>query len=85
MFIWPADFFKLRDVRLSVPHGDFLPGSSSGTISLTGRNLFRWKTARCLCIDPEMTGDNGLFSRQRYIGESVPAPASLLVSVRTVF
>src|SRR5262249_8355927 len=44
-FIWPGDFFKLREIQLSLPTGKLLPGSSSGAISLTARNLFRWKTA----------------------------------------
>jgi hypothetical protein len=84
-FIWPADFFKLRDVTISVPFGRLIPHTSSAMLSLSGKNLVKWINSDCLCIDPEMVGDQGVNSRVRNIGENIPTPASFVASLRVVF
>jgi hypothetical protein len=85
-FIYPADFFKLRDVTASalIPTR-FVPGSTSARFTLAGHNIFKWVNSDFPVFDPE-TGNNGGFnSRVRSILEHVPPPATYTASLRVTF
>ena len=84
MFIFPADFFKLRDVTLTVPLGRLIPRTASSTLVLSGQNLFRRNYGMAL-FDPEMSGNDGFNATVRYISEHIPAPAVFLVSLRVSY
>jgi TonB-linked SusC/RagA family outer membrane protein len=85
-FIYPANFFKLREVSLSMPvPARYIPGSSSASFTLSGHNVWRWLNDDFPVFDPE-TGNNGGFdSRVRSILEHVPPPASYTATLRVVF
>jgi TonB-linked SusC/RagA family outer membrane protein len=85
-FIYPANFFKLREVSLSMPvPARYIPGSSSASFTLSGHNIWRWLNDDFPVFDPE-TGNNGGFdSRVRSILEHVPPPASYTATLRVVF
>jgi hypothetical protein len=85
-FIYPADFFKLREVSLSVPIPErLLRGASSARLTLAGQNLWKWLNDDFPVFDPE-TGNNGGFdSPVRSILEHVPPPATYTASMRVTF
>jgi TonB-dependent starch-binding outer membrane protein SusC len=84
MFIFPADFFKLRDVTVTIPMGRFIPGTSSSSLVFSAQNLFR-KNDGMPIFDPEMSGNDGFNPTVRYISEHIPAPAVFLSSLRISF
>ena len=84
MFIFPADFFKLRDVTVTVPLGKLIPGTASSAFVLSAQNLFRRNFGMPL-FDPEMSGNDGFNATVRYISEHIPAPAMYLTSLRISF
>jgi TonB-linked SusC/RagA family outer membrane protein len=55
-FIYSRDFFKLREVSLVVPLGFLFPGASRSSLTLAGRNLFRWVKSTHKAYDPESGG-----------------------------
>jgi TonB-linked SusC/RagA family outer membrane protein len=85
-WIYPADFFKVREVSLSVPiPSRFVPGSRSANFTFAGHNVWKWVNDKFLTFDPE-TGNNGGFdSRVRSILEHVPPPASYVATLRVTF
>jgi TonB-linked SusC/RagA family outer membrane protein len=85
-FIYPADFFKLREVSLSVAVPQrFVRGASSARLTLAGYNVWKWVNKDFPVFDPE-TGNNGGFdSRVRSILEHVPPPAVYTASMRMTF
>jgi TonB-dependent starch-binding outer membrane protein SusC len=85
-FIYPADFFKLRDVSASIlVPARLVPGSTSARFTLSGHNIFKWVNSEFPVFDPE-TGNNGGFdSRVRSILEHVPPPATYTASLRVTF
>lgn len=83
--IYPVDFFKIREVMLSVPLTFAVSGARSATLQLSGRNIWTWKNKDFLAWDPEMTGNEGTFAAVRVLREQVPAPATVTASVRVVF
>lgn len=85
-FIYPANFFKLREVSISTPVPTrFIPGASTASFTLAGHNVWRWLNEDFPVFDPE-TGNNGGFdSRVRSILEHVPPPASYTATLRVVF
>lgn len=57
-FIYPADYFKLREVSVSVPiPARYLPGSTGGRFTLSGQNFWKWVNNEFPVFDPE-TGNN---------------------------
>ena len=84
MFVFPADFFKIRDVTLAIPLGQLLPRTRSGAISFTAANFYRWKKGLPL-FDPEMSGNNGFNAPVKYISEHIPAPATFTMSLKLAF
>jgi hypothetical protein len=85
-FIYPADFFKLREISLSVAIPQrFVRRASSARLTLAGYNLWKWVNQDFPVFDPE-TGNNGGFdSRVRSILEHVPPPAVYTASMRMTF
>lgn len=85
-FIYPADFFKLRDVSVSVPvPASLLRGVTSARFTLAGHNIFKWVNSGFPVFDPE-TGNNGGFdSSVRSILEHVPPPATYTATLRVGF
>jgi hypothetical protein len=85
-FIYPSNFFKLREVSLNMPvPRRYIPGASSASFTLSGHNVWRWLNKDFPVFDPE-TGNNGGFdSRVRSILEHVPPPASYTATLRVVF
>lgn len=85
MFIFPADFFKLRDVTLRVPLGRLIPNTESSTLSVSAGNWFRWQRKEFRAFDPEQAGNDGFNAQVRYISEQIPAPATVNAQIRVVF
>ena len=92
-----ADFFKIRELSVQAPLPDNLvPGSSGATVTLSGRNIFRWTNDEWTHFDPEMGGnnDNNPISRDgaqpgsflvTSISEHIPAPAIWTLAFRVTF
>ncbi|MGH7699491.1 MAG: TonB-dependent receptor domain-containing protein [Gemmatimonadales bacterium] len=84
--LWePQDFFKLRDVTLSVPVGSFIRRASAATLTLTAQNWVRWTNSDLRMFDPEMTGRDSLDEQNRNISEHIPPPAIFTASLRITF
>ena len=83
-FIFPADFFKLRDLTLSVPLGKLIPRTSATVLVLSAQNFYRRNYGMPL-FDPEQSGNDGYNVAARYISEHIPAPAVFLSSLRITF
>lgn len=86
MFLFPADFFKLRDVtlRARIPQR-LLAGARTGSLSISVQNWYRWQRKEFRLFDPEMAGNDGFNSTVRYISEHIPAPATVLAQLRFTF
>ena len=83
MFIFKADFAKLRDVTLRTPiPARFVPGARGASFSLSVQNWFTWKNKNFRLFDPEMAGNDGFNSQVRYISEQIPAPATVLARLQ---
>ena len=55
-FVWPRDFFKLREVSLVIPLGFAFPGAQRSSLTFSGRNLYRWIKDEHRAYDPESGG-----------------------------
>jgi len=84
MFIFPADFFKIRDLTVTIPLGKLVPRTASSALVLSAQNFFRRNYGMPL-FDPEMSGNDGFNAPVRYISEHIPAPAMYLTSLRLTF
>ena len=84
MFIFPADFFKLRDFTATIPLKQLIPGTRSSMIVLTAQNFFRRNYGMPM-FDPEQSGNSGFNAAVRYISEHIPAPATYYASIRASF
>ena len=84
MFIFKADFFKLRDFTVTVPLGKAIPGTSSSSLVFTAQNFLR-RNYGLPMFDPEQSGNDGYNVAARYISEHIPAPAVFMTSLRVSF
>ena len=84
MFIFPADFFKLRDLTITVPLGKLIPNTTNSILAFTAQNFFRRNFGMSM-FDPEQSGNDGFNVAARYISEHIPAPAVFLTSLRISF
>jgi outer membrane receptor protein involved in Fe transport len=84
MFIFKADFFKVRDITLTVPLGRAIPRSTNSSLVFSAQNIFRHNYGMPM-FDPEMSGNDGFNPTVRYISEHIPAPATFLTSLRVSF
>jgi len=86
MWIYPADFFKVREITLSAPVQAFIPGTRSATLSFSLRNALRWTNEDFLSFDPEMVASRETTrALTSGITEHAPAPARFVASLRVVF
>ena len=84
--VYPADFYRLRNVTLSTPLPFDIPGASTARLSLSGQNLWTWKNDDFLAMDPEMSTTRGTGDRLAFrISEQIPAPAQFRASLRITF
>jgi len=85
-WIYPANYFKLRDVSILIPvPARFVAGASSASITLSGHNVWKWVNKDFPTFDPE-TGNNGGFdTKVRSILEHVPPPALYMATLRLTF
>jgi outer membrane receptor protein involved in Fe transport len=86
LFIFKADFFKLRDVTLRAPVPPrLLRGVRGAQLSVSVQNWWRWQSSDMRLFDPEMAGNDGFNQTVRYISEHIPAPATVLAQLRLTF
>jgi TonB-linked SusC/RagA family outer membrane protein len=84
--LWePQDFFKLRDVTLTIPLSALFPDARAATLSLTAQNWLRWYNRDLRMFDPEMTDRDSLNEQNRNISEHIPPPATFTASLRITF
>ncbi|MFC1639442.1 TonB-dependent receptor domain-containing protein, partial [Gemmatimonadota bacterium] len=84
-FIYPADFFKVREMSLRIPVTPIIPGSETATLMLSARNAIRWVNADFPLLDPEMMGNSGMLTPVRYMTEHIPQAATFSASLRVLF
>ena len=85
-FIYPADFFKLREVSLSIRIPErLLRGATSARLTLAGQNVWKWLNKDFPVFDPETNNNGGFDSDVRSILEHVPPPATYTASIRATF
>ena len=85
-FIYPADFFKLRDVSVAVPvPARLLRGATSAFFTLSGHNIWKKVNKDFPVFDPETGNNDGFDSAVRSILEQVPPPATYTASLRLTF
>ena len=83
-FIYPSDYFKLREVSVRMPIGFAVPGSSSATLTLSGRNLYRWTKEEFRNWDPEAHSFGGPDRLENWIWQVPNAPRTFTAAVRVV-
>lgn len=86
--IQPSDFFKIRELSIQAPMPDSWAskmGASRATVTLSGRNFFRWVNPLMRTLDPEVGGNVGYNTRVRSMTEHVPPPAYYTMSLQVVF
>ena len=82
-FIYPADFFKLRELSVRIPVGNLVPRASAATLTLSGRNLYRWVKEEFRAYDPEAGGFTPGHSFTNEIWQQ-PAPPKLFTAAMRV-
>jgi TonB-linked SusC/RagA family outer membrane protein len=85
-FIYPADFFKVREVTLQVPvPARLLPGSTRASLTFTGRNLWKWVNKDFPVFEPEMGNNDGFNTQVRSLLEHIPPSAVYTAALRVTF
>ncbi len=85
-FIYPADFMKLREVSLQLPVPErLLPRSTRATLTLSGRNIWKWVNDDFPVFEPEMGNNDGYDVTERSLLEHVPPPATYTAALRVTF
>jgi hypothetical protein len=85
-WIYPADFFKVRDITLVVPARAVIPGVRSAQLTFSLRNALRWTNKDFGAFDPEMIASRSNTSALApSITEHAPAPARFVTSLRVSF
>ena len=84
-FWFPQDFWKLRDVTLTIPVGWAIRRAASATLIITAQNYLKWVNDQLRLFDPEMVGRDALDSQNRDIAEHIPPPAVITVNLRVTF
>lgn len=85
-FVYPAKFFKVREVSASVPiPARLIPRSTGARLTLSGVNVWKWVTNDFPVFDPETGGNITEDTQVRRILEQVPPPATYTASVRVTF
>jgi TonB-dependent starch-binding outer membrane protein SusC len=85
-FIYPAEFFKIRELTLQVPLPQrLMPGSTRSTLTLSGRNIFKWVNKDFPVFEPEMGNNDGFDTQVRALLEHIPSPAMYTLALRVTF
>jgi len=85
-FVYPAEFFKIRELTLQVPLPQrLMPGSTRSTLTLAGRNIWKWVNKDFPVFEPEMGNNNGFDTQVRALLEHIPAPAIYTLALRVTF
>jgi TonB-linked SusC/RagA family outer membrane protein len=84
-FWFKSDFFKLRDVTLTLPLGWAIPQSRNATLTFTAQNWLKWVNSDMRILDPEMGSRDTVDEPVREIQEHIPAPAIFTASLRLSF
>jgi hypothetical protein len=85
-WIYPTDYFKVRDVSFTVPvPSRFVKGATSASITLSGHNVWKWVNKDFPTFDPETGNNDGFDSKVRSILEHVPPPALYMATLRLTF
>lgn len=82
---YKADFFKVRDVTLSVPLGSLFRTVQDATLRVSLQNYWRWYNDDLKILDPELTSRDSISDQSRTMSEHVPPPATITASLRLVF
>lgn len=86
LWIYPADFFKVREITLLAPLGSLVPAARSATLTLSLQNALRWTHDDFWAFDPEMISSRSTTSAlSGGITEHAPAPARFVASFRISF
>lgn len=80
--IYPADFFRFRELTLTKAFSPALLRGWRSTFVVSLRNFWTWKNDDFLVFDPEMSGREGMHARARMVDAEIPSPASFVVSLR---
>jgi outer membrane receptor protein involved in Fe transport len=86
--IFPMDFFRMRDLTVSIPVPTAFLGSDGGRLSLSAGNFYTWKKAGYFLGDPETaggftTGQNvGGNEFTHSVGGTIPVPATYTIALR---
>jgi TonB-dependent starch-binding outer membrane protein SusC len=83
IWIYPADFLKLRDVTLLVPLDFAVGGTRTATFIASLGNILLWTHPDFPSFDPESAMD--MNALDRHINTLTPAPARLSLSLRLGF
>jgi TonB-dependent SusC/RagA subfamily outer membrane receptor len=81
LFVYPADFMKLRDLTLLVPVPARAVRGRTASFSLSLQNVRLWLNKEFTAWDPEMMQD-GPGGAVRQITEDLPAPYRVTASLR---
>lgn len=85
-WVYPADFFKVRDITLVVPVGAIVPAARGALMTFSLRNALRWVNDDFGAFDPEMISSRSNTSAlSPGITEHAPAPARFVSSLRFSF
>ncbi len=84
-FYFKQDFFKIRDVTLSIPMEWAIRQAQSASLTLTAQNYVRWINSDLRMFDPEMVARESLSDQNRSISEHIPPPAIFTASLRIGF
>ena len=93
IFIYPADFFKMRDLTVTVPIPVQFNNINSMTLKFSARNAYRWLNEDFPLFDPEMVSGGGratgsstaYYHQSRSISEHIPPTGSYTLSLRVTF
>lgn len=83
IWIYPADFLKLRDLTVMVPLGIVTPRTENMELTASLGNILLWKHRDMALGDPESAFD--MTALERHINTFTPAPARLTLSLRARF
>jgi TonB-linked SusC/RagA family outer membrane protein len=99
--IYPADFFKIREITATLPVPEswvssLMPFADDATLTISGRNVWRWVNGDWPVFDPEMTNnnDNNPLSRggvssggflEASLLEHIPPPRTWTAAIRVHF
>jgi len=86
LWVYPADFFKVREITLLVPVGALVPHARNASLTFSLRNAIRWTNEDFPAFDPEMVSSRSNVSALTGgITEHAPSPARFVTSLRVSF